>query len=99
MKHTLLNPDSRHYDNGTDKPDIYKLEECLTVAELIGWCNGNICKYSLRKHKKGQKESDEKKIKTYKAYKKFLQKIDEKDRHKHGRLAIDNHYQNLEYWL
>lgn len=69
--HPLINPKSSHYDNGK-KTAIEELEEELTVQEMIGYCKGNIKKYSYRLEEKGQKESDLIKIQTYEAYLRVL---------------------------
>jgi hypothetical protein len=70
--HPLLNENSPHYENEDGQPDIYYLEKEMTVDEAIGWCKGNILKYKKRLDKKGQKESDLIKIKTYRNYKALL---------------------------
>lgn len=72
--HPLINPKSSHYDNGK-KTAIEELEEELTVQEMIGYCKGNIKKYSYRLEEKGQKESDLIKIQTYEAYLRVLKSI------------------------
>jgi len=72
MKHPLLNSASSHYDKTGEPTAIELLEDELTLDEAIGWCKGNIFKYIYRMDRKGQKESDLKKIATYKAYKDLL---------------------------
>jgi len=71
MMHPLINKDSAHYDAG-GKTAIEELEEMLTLREMIGFCKGNIKKYSYRADYKGQKDSDLRKIKTYRNYLDFL---------------------------
>ena len=70
MIHPLLNAASTHYQD--EKSAIELLEETATLGEQIGWCKGNIFKYKYRQDKKGQKESDLIKIKTYEDYLQFL---------------------------
>ena len=95
MIHPLLNPDSPHYDNPGGKPDIWELESRMTISELIGWCKGNINKYDLRKHKKGQLDKDVTKIITFQRYKKFLLGL---PRHYlTAREVIDEVHPDLEY--
>jgi len=65
--HPLINPNSSHYDT-QEKTAIEHLEDQLTVREMIGFCKGNIYKYTYRKEHKGAKEADEEKIKTYVNY-------------------------------
>ena len=67
MKHPLVNSDSTHYDTQKDSA-IAQLEQRLSVAAMMGFCEGSIFKYEYRKHHKGQLSSDDKKIATYKAY-------------------------------
>ena len=74
MKHPLINPNSKHYDAG-GKTAIEELEEMLTIREMIGFCKGNIFKYEYRAEHKGQKESDFKKIQTYKDYLDLLEGV------------------------
>ena len=73
MKHPLLNPESNKHYNSSDKTCIEEMEEIFTVDEMISYCKVNIFKYEFRKDIKGQKESDLKKIETYKNYLKFLE--------------------------
>jgi len=75
-KHPLLNSDSRHYDNDGDMPDIYYMEKDFPVLGMIYWCKGNIYKYKARQDKKGQKEGDLKKIRTYENYINLLETLD-----------------------
>ena len=70
--HPLINPDSPHYE-AEGKSAIELLEEQLTVKEMIGFCKGNIFKYEYRAEHKGQKDSDFKKIQTYKDYLELLE--------------------------
>ncbi len=73
--HPLINPNSAgHYDNGSITT-IEKLEARLSVAEMIGYCKGNVLKYDERKELKGQLEADIEKIKTYKNYLEVLIKF------------------------
>ena len=72
--HPLINKDSAHYDT-EGKTAIELLEEQLTVKEMIGFCKGNIFKYEYRAEHKGQKESDFKKIQTYKDYLDLLEGV------------------------
>jgi hypothetical protein len=71
MIHPLINKNSAHYDAG-GKTAIEELEEMLTLREMIGFCKGNIKKYSYRADHKGQKSDDLKKIETYRNYLDFL---------------------------
>ena len=81
MKHPLINQQvGKHYGDYKSN-DIFEIEKELTVAEMIGACKFNILKYASRQDKKGQKESDLKKIKTYQDYLELLQSIDVKLRH------------------
>ena len=71
MRHPLKNNNSKHYDNnGTSAID--ELEKILSVSAMMGYAEGNIFKYEFRKEYKGQKASEEEKIKTYKAYRDVL---------------------------
>jgi hypothetical protein len=72
MKHPLLNPNSKHYDDDNGKPTIIDLEQKLTLEQMIGACLFNIYKYEARKDKKGQRTSDEQKIITYRKYLEYL---------------------------
>ena len=74
MKHPLINKNSKHYDT-KEKPAIQLLEEMLSVSAMMGWVEGNIFKYEYRKDHKGQKESDEEKIATFKAYQDVLKRL------------------------
>ena len=74
--HPLINKNSAHYDTGKTSA-IEELEKLLTVTEMIGFCKGNIFKYKYRLEEKGQKESDIAKIKTYEAYLKLLEQLDD----------------------
>jgi len=65
-KHPLEKYQPQHYSQGTSA--IKELEKQLSVAAMTGFCEGNIFKYEYRQDNKGQKESDIKKIKVYKAY-------------------------------
>ena len=65
--HPLINKDSSHYDTGKTTA-IEEMEKNLTVTEMAGFCKANIFKYEYRKPHKGQKESDEIKIKSYVQY-------------------------------
>ena len=97
MKHPLLNPDSTHYDNDGEMPDIHTLESIMTISALISWCTGNIYKYQMRLNKKGQAESDMVKIATFNAYKLFLTGLPE-----HNSIArdvIDRVRPDMEYFL
>ncbi len=70
MIHPLLDPESLHYDN-KEEPCIFMLEEEMTVREMIGWCKGNIFKYTCRE--KGSNERDDVKKGNYERYKKSLE--------------------------
>lgn len=74
MLHPLINPDSKHYES-EGKSAIEELEERLSLTEMIGACQFNIFKYTYRQDKKGQRESDLKKIETYVNYLKFLESL------------------------
>jgi hypothetical protein len=73
--HPLINKNSKHYDTG-NKTTIEKLEDILTVREMIGACKFNIYKYEDRADFKGQKKEDLEKIKTYVDYLELLLTID-----------------------
>lgn len=70
--HPLINPNSPHYDGDNRKSAIEELEEVMTVYKMIGACEFNIFKYEYRKERKGVKEEDEYKIKTYRDYRQLL---------------------------
>jgi len=72
MIHPLLNPKSFHYLDENKKTTIEKMEEELTVNEQLGWCKGNIFKYTDRQDRKGQKDSDIEKIADFERYFDFL---------------------------
>ncbi len=74
--HPLINKESSHYDTN-ETTAIEELEKRLTVTEMIGFCKANIFKYSYRMDKKGQKESDLVKIKTYEDYLELLLRLDD----------------------
>ena len=71
MNHPLLNESSTHYTNN-GKTAIQELEKVQSVASVMGWVDCNLFKYEFRKDLKGQKDSDLKKIATYKAYREVL---------------------------
>ena len=73
MLHPLINPESSHYDG--EVTTIEKMEDVFTVMEMISFCKVNIFKYEDRKERKGQFESDVKKIMTYKNYMQTLSKL------------------------
>jgi len=74
MRHPLLNDKSKHYNQkGTSA--IKELEDKISVAEMAGFCYGNIFKYEYRAEHKGQKEADLEKIRTYKAYFDVIKKL------------------------
>jgi len=77
MLHPLINPESTHYVKD-GRQSIQDIEEELTVAGMIAACTFNIMKYELRLDAKGQKESDLKKIQTYKNYRDLLRMMLEK---------------------
>lgn len=72
--HPLINPRSTHYDSGSITT-IEKIEQRLSVTEMIGFCKANVLKYDERKELKGQLEADIEKIKTYKNYLEVLIKL------------------------
>ncbi len=73
--HPILNKDSAgHYDIGKTSA-IEELEKELSIREAIGFCKANCFKYEFRQDHRGQKESDIRKIATYKAYQKELQRL------------------------
>lgn len=74
MMHPLLNPESPHYDRDGVSA-IEALERKFTLLEALAWCRGNIFKYEWRKDSKGQKESDEKKLATFRAYEELLEEV------------------------
>ncbi len=73
--HVLIDSQSPHYDDDEGKTAIESLEEVLTVAEMRGYCKGNIFKYKYRQDKKGQKSSDLIKIVKYSNYLQELTKL------------------------
>lgn len=73
IKHPLLNPDSKHYDQGT--PTIQKMEQEFSLTQMLAFAVINNFKYIDRMGYKGQKESDEKKAKSYEDYVFFLSDI------------------------
>ena len=77
MKHPLIDQNSTHYGIGKQST-IYRIEEELTMHEMIAVCRFNTMKYQDRD--KGQDELDDVKIKKYKAYKVFLETIIEEYR-------------------
>jgi len=97
MIHPLLNPNATHYENEGDFPDIYEIEKKMTVCHGIGWCIGNINKYSRRKNKKGQHDADLIKIKDFKRYKEFLVGVPASMKDKRIREVIDKHYKEIRY--
>ena len=74
MKHPLLNESSTHYSSN-GKSAIQELEKVQSVASVMGWVDCNLFKYEFRKDLKGQKDSDLKKIATYKAYREVLKDL------------------------
>ncbi len=70
-RHPLLNPKATHYDTG-EKPAIFEFERETSVEAMVGWCEVNILKYKHRRNHKGQRDSDDEKIETYKAYRNAL---------------------------
>jgi len=66
--HPLINPNAKHYRAGKGETSLETIEKKYTVIQAIAWCLITIDKYELRKDHKGQKESDEFKIKTYQDY-------------------------------
>lgn len=67
--HPLINKqDSSHYDREDGKVAIEEMEKVLSVREMIGFCNASLFKYQWRLDRKGQKEADVRKIKTYNLY-------------------------------
>ncbi len=66
--HPLLNPNSPHYTREDGKVGIEEMEKETSIREAIGFARCSIFKYKFRKDHKGQKASDEKKIKTYELY-------------------------------
>ena len=65
--HPLMDEDATHYD-AQEEPTIQRMEREMTVVEMIGFCKGNIFKYSDRQDFKGQKEKDKHKINKYRRY-------------------------------
>ena len=88
--HPLINPKSSHYDN-SEKTTIEKIEDVLTVEQMIGASFFNVMKYTDRLHHKGQKESDLEKIVTYQRYYDFLINIDVRLLH----LKVSDAYKRL----
>ena len=67
--HPLINPESaKHYDTKGRPTSIEEMEAKMTVNRMIGAMEYNIYKIEYRKDFKGQKESDEYKLVTYKNY-------------------------------
>lgn len=65
--HPLMDENSKHYDS-KEEPTIKRMENEMTVIEMIGFCKGNIFKYTDRQDFKGQKKKDIHKISHYRAY-------------------------------
>ena len=82
MLHPLLNESSTHYSHNGQSA-IQELEKVQSVASLMGWVEGSIFKYEFRKDLKGQKDSDLKKIATYKAYREVLKDLLHKGYRRH----------------
>ena len=74
MQQPLLNESSTHYTNNGQSA-IQELEKIQSVASVMGWVECNLFKYEFRKDLKGQKDSDLKKIATYKAYREVLKDL------------------------
>lgn len=73
--HPLINPNSAgHYDNGK-LTTIQKIEDRLSVTEMIGACKFNITKYIERRELKGSLEADIEKTETYQRYLGVLLKL------------------------
>lgn len=72
--HPLINPRSSHYDNGSTTT-IQKIEDRLSVNEMIGACKFNITKYIERRELKGSLEADIEKTETYQRYLAVLLKL------------------------
>ena len=90
--HPLINKEiSPHYaTNGTNL--IKDLELKYSVSEMMGFVSVSIDKYNHRKDLKGQKDSDLKKIATYKAYREVLKDL----LHKGYKLHTVSHAMSLE---
>lgn len=72
MRHPLLNPQSTHYSPAGVASAIELYEKQATVQEGIGFCKGNLFKYSYRLEKKNQRQDDLAKIETYENYLRLL---------------------------
>ncbi len=72
MIHPLINKSATNHYNIDGTSAVEELEKELSIREMIGFCSGNIFKYKYRQDRKGQKEADLIKIKTYEDYKKEL---------------------------
>ncbi len=101
MRHPLVNAESKHYKADGKPSAIELLENILTLEEMIGLCRGNIFKYEYRKDHKGQAESDQKKIYSYRKYLYFLYFLRDIDgqhkEYKNVRAAIDDLGIKIEY--
>ncbi len=75
MKHPLLNPESAASYDREGEIAIEVFETKFTLLEALAWCKGNIFKYEWRKDAKGEKESDKKKLETFRAYEELLEEV------------------------
>ena len=66
--HVLINKDSAGHYEVDGVSAIEEMEKETSIREAIGFARCSIFKYKFRKNHKGQKDSDEKKIKTYELY-------------------------------
>ena len=72
MRHPLINPASRHYDNN-GKSAIRDFEAEESILALAHWARISAKKYEHpNRASKGQVEGDKVKAKTFRAYETFL---------------------------
>ena len=71
--HPLLTKGANPHYVSNGKNQIFDLEKDLTVTQAIGFCKGNIFKYTNRE--KGQSEADVVKANKYNDYLTELEKI------------------------
>jgi hypothetical protein len=74
VEHPLLNPDSKHYSMVDNIEAITRMEQMYSIEELMVWANLTAMKYRLRIGKKDGADKEVKKIATYEAYYKYLER-------------------------
>ena len=94
----LLQDSSKHYDT-KGQNNIYEFEEDVNIAEAFGAIKYNLIKYKNRQ--KGQNELDDKKIKTFEAWRELLRDLLEmgyqRERNLRNVMAIE--FPNMKYSL